>query len=264
MKKLIYLMGIVGALNADLLSVSAGAGFFNQKIDGYVKIGNTINYFNNASAQTDGNYQTGDFGLKNKSNPYFWAKLISPIPLIPNVKFQYTKYDTTGHSNYIAGGVKVFGDVEIPTALTDADTELNINSYDFTFFYEFKPMVADIEAGMGVDYWQGNLTISGVGGGVRKTWVNNDWQIILPYLYAHAESMQIHNVSLLANVKWAKFEDNHHYDYSAAVKYTFDIVGPINPFVKAGYRYKDVYGVDGDDKTSLKYKGLFLEIGAKF
>ena len=49
-----------------------------------------------------------------------------------------------------------------------------------------------------------------------------------------------------------------------ALKYTIDILGPVNPFIKAGYRYKEAYGVDGDNETLLKYKGAFLEIGAKF
>jgi hypothetical protein len=76
--------------------------------------------------------------------------------------------------------------------------------------------------------------------------------------------MRIEGFSILADVKWARAGDNHHYDYLGAVKYTFDVPGPVNPFIKAGYRYKEAYGVDGDNVTELKYKGLFLEIGAKF
>ena len=266
MKKLsIVLAGLVAGfsfVNADLLSFSVGAGLEQQKIDGYVKTGDTINYFNNKNAEKDTNPKTGNLGLGDKTNPYVWAKLIHPIPVVPNIKFQYTKYHSTGHSNNIAGNIKIFGDVNIPFALTNADTKMDINSYDITLFYEFKPIIADIEAGFGADIWQGKTKI--YDRTLKKEIVNQDFTVILPYLYAHLETMQFFGFSALATVKWAKAGDNHHYDYLGAVKYTIDIPGPVNPFIKVGYRYKEAYGVDGDYKTKLQYKGAFLELGAKF
>jgi len=260
----LVLAGVVSMANADILSISAGAGYEQQNISGYVKLNNTINYFNNPSAETDGNTNTGNLGLEDKKNPYLWVKITHPIPYLPNIKVQYTRYDTSGHSNYIAGNVQIFGDVNIPTAITNATTSQTIDSYDFTFFYEFKPVMADIEAGIGFDLWKGHTKIYGSGGGITKTWVDNNWDVVLPYLYGHIETMQISGFSAVGDVKWAKAGNNHHYDYQGAVKYTFNIDAPVNPFIKVGYRYKEAYGVDGDNETLLKYKGAFLEIGAKF
>ena len=266
MKKIALSLALLGSFaSADFLSLSAGVGEWNQKVDGYVKVGDTINYF--APHKVDPLNNVGSFGLDSATNPYVWAKFIYPIPLLPNIKAQYTKYDTTGHSDYIAGGdVKIFGDAKIKTGISNADTTQTINSYDATFFYEFKPVVADIEAGFGIDYWQGHTKIYGKASvtGETKTWVDSDWSVLIPYLYGHVETMQLFGFSLIANAKYAKVTDAHHYDYVGAVKYTIDILGPINPFIKAGYRYKDVYGKDGDDETKLQYKGAFLEVGAKF
>ncbi len=263
MKKFsIVLAGLVCGVNfasADFLSLSAGVGYEQQNIDGYVKNGNTINYF---GEHTPYGGNVGYLGLDDKTNPYVWAKLIHPIPVLPNIKFQYTKYSSTGHSNYVAGGIKIFDDVSIPLAITNASTKMDINSYDITAFYEFKPVVADIEAGFGADIWQGNTKI--YDNTANKEIVNQDFTVVLPYLYAHVETMQIFGFSAIANVKWAKAGDNHHYDYSGALKYTLDIFGPVNPFIKVGYRYKEAYGVDGDTTTKLQYKGAFAEIGAKF
>jgi len=268
MKKISLALCIAGFFtfaSADFLSVSAGVGGWSEDIDGYVKLGNTKNYFDKKSAQTDGNPNTGDFGLKTKTRPYFWIKLIHPLPVIPNVKFQYTRYDSTGHSNYIAGNVKVF-DIRINTALTDATTTQTIDSYDVTLFYEFKPVFADIEVGAGADYWKGHTKIYGTDTTthISKTWVDNSWTTVLPYVYGHIETMSLFGFSILGNVKWAKAGDNHHYDYVGAIKYTFDAPGPVNPFIKVGYRYKDAQGKDGDNITNIKYKGAFAEIGAKF
>jgi len=256
--------GLFTFASADFLSVSAGAGYEQQNIDGYVKLDNTVNYFNKKSAETDGDASTGNFGLKDKKNPYVWFKFIHPLPLLPNVKIQYTRYHSTGHSDYIAGDIEIFGDVSIKTAIVNADTEQNIDSYDLTLFYEFKPVVADIEVGFGADYWKGHTKIYGTAAGETKNWVDDDWTVVLPYLYGHVETMSFFGVSAIADVKWAKAGDNHHYDYQGAVKYTIDVPGPVNPFVKLGYRYKEAYGVDGDNETKLKYKGAFLEVGAKF
>ena len=249
--------------SADLLSLSFGAGAEQQNIDGYVKLGDTKNYF--APHEVDPVNNVGSFGLDDKTNPYVWAKFIYPIPVLPNIKAQYTKYDTTGHSKYIAGGsIKIFGDVKIPYGIVNASTSQTIDSYDLTLFYEFKPVVADIEVGVGADYWKGHATIYGTAAGQTKTWVDNDWEVLLPYLYGHVETMKLFGFSVIADAKYADVSTAHHYDYSAALKYTIDIIGPVNPFIKAGYRYKEVYAEDGDDQTLLKYQGAFLEVGAKF
>ena len=253
----------VSFASADFLSVSAGAGYEQQNISGYIKSGNTINYFGKHSPY-GGN--VGYLGLDDKTNPYVWVKFIHPIPLIPNIKAQYTKYDSDGYSKYISGNVEVFGDVNIPTAITNASTSQTIDSYDLTLFYEFKPVVADIEAGFGIDYWKGHTKIYGTeqNTGNTKTWVDNDWSVILPYLYASVETMKFFGFSALGYAKVAKAGDDHHYEYMGALKYTIDIFGPVNPFIKVGYKYKEAYGVDGDNETKLQYKGVFAEIGAKF
>jgi len=262
----ILVAGMVSFASADFLSVSAGVGYEQQNIDGYAKVKNVKNYFNKSSAETDGDANTGNLGLDDENNPYVWVKLIHPIPIIPNVKLQYTRYDSSGHSNYVAGGVEIFGDFTIPASLTNVDTSMEIDSYDITFFYEIKPVVFDLEAGFGIDFWQGHTKIHGTSQAtnITKTWVDEDWSVILPYLYAHAESMQFFGFSALADIKFAQLGDNYHHEYLGAIKYTIDIVGPINPFVKLGYKYKEAYGEDGDNETKIEYKGFFLEVGAKF
>ena len=263
MKKIsVILAGLVCGVSfasADFLSLSAGVGAEQQNIDGYIQNGNTKNYFGN---HTPYGGNVGYLGLDDKTNPYVWVKFIYPIPIIPNIKVQYTKYNSTGHSNYISGNIKIFDDVNIPLSITNASTQMDINSYDLTLFYEIKPIFADIEAGVGADIWQGNTKI--YDNTLNKEMVNQDFTVILPYLYGHIETMHLFGFSAIANVKWAKAGDNHHYDYSGAIKYTIDILGPVNPFIKVGYRYKDVYGVDGNNETKLQYKGAFAEVGARF
>jgi len=263
MKKIsIILSGLVlgvSVASASMLSISAGVGIEHQKISGYVKNGNTINYFGNHSPYGG---HIGYLGLQDKNNPYLWLKVITPIPYIPNIKFQYTKYYSTGHSNYIAGNVKVFNDVNIPVAITDASTQMDINSYDITAFYHFNPVFADIEVGAGADVWDGNVKI--YDNTTNTQIVNQNFTVILPYLYGRIETMSIFGFSIIGRAKVAKSGENHYYNYLGALKYTLNVSAPVDPFIKIGYRYKQAYGVDGDNTTKLEYKGAFAEIGVKF
>ena len=264
MKKISFVLAaLISFASADMFSISAGYGYEQQNIGGYVKKDNTKNYFGVKNVDPDKDPFTGYFGLKDKSNPYFWVKIIHPLPLLPNVKFQYTKYETSGHSDYIAGNITIFDDITINTPIFDADTYMSIDSYDATFFYEFKPLIADIEVGVGADYWKGKFKIYD---NKNQTYVvNSSGSVVLPYLYGRLESMQIHGFSVLANAKVAKLGDKHHYDLFGALKYTVDIPGPVNPFIKVGYKYKEAYYEDENDNiTTLSFSGAFLEIGAKF
>ncbi len=242
---------LLGTL-AYAFSISGGIGYEEQKIGGYIKNGNVINYFGNKRAN---NPNKGYLGLKDEKNPFIWIKLTHDVSVFPNVKFQYTKYDASGYSNYIVGNVEIF-DVKIPTVITNAYTSMKIDSYDVTFFYTFNSLFANIDAGIGVDYWKGHVKISTS----NKTFVDNSWSVPLAYLYGKIETLKLYGVSLVGSLKWAKTGDNHHYDYLGAIKYSM----PVNAFFKAGYRYKDIFGVDGDNETKLTYKGIFLEIGVEF
>jgi outer membrane protein len=257
MKKLALSLLVAGSFaSADFLSISAGAGVWQENISGYVKSGDTINYMNNKSAETDGNDNTGNLGLADKTQPYIWVKLIHPIPLIPNVKLQYTKYSTSG-DGIASGKLKVFGK---SISLSDrVHTDLDINSYDATLFYEFKPVVVDLEAGIGVNVLSTDTTV--------KTSIQTSSASTvtpIPYLYARAETMQFLGFSIEAEGKYLNVSGTgHYYDYSSALKYHLPLP-VLDISASAGYRYQDILGEDGDNETKLQFKGAFAEVGVKF
>jgi outer membrane protein len=258
MKKLALSLLVVGSFaSADFLSVSAGAGVWQENISGYVKSGDNINYMNNKSAETDGNDKTGNLGLADKVQPYIWAKIIHPIPVIPNVKLQYTRYSTSG-DGIVSGDVKIFGR-SIADVNTKAHTDLNINSYDATFFYEIKPVVADIEAGFGVNVLDSYTKVK------TSTDTYSASAIApIPYLYARAETMQLFGFSIEAQGKYLNVSSKgHYYDYTGALKYHLPFP-VLDISASLGYRYQDILGKDGDDETKLQFKGAFAELGVKF
>jgi outer membrane protein len=258
MKKISLALLLAGSFaSADFLSISGGAGIWQENISGYVKNGDTINYLNNKSAESDGNDKTGNLGLANEIRPYIWAKIIHPIPFIPNIKVQYTNYSTSG-DGIASGNVKVFGR-SIINVNDKVHTDLNINSYDATFFYEINPVIVDLEAGFGVNVLDSHTKVkssSGISSGKSIT--------PIPYLYAKTGSIQILGCTIEAEGKYLNIPNKgHYYDYSAKLNYHLPFI-LLDTSASIGYRYQDILGKDGDDETKLQFKGAFAEIGVKF
>jgi len=257
MKKLALGLLVAGSFaSADFLSISAGAGLWQENISGYVKNGDTINYMNNKAAESDGNSNTGNLGLHNTQQPFVWAKLIQPVPIIPNAKVQYTRYSTSG-DGIVSGHLKIFG-TDLGNVNTKAHTDLDIDSYDATLFYEIKPVVADLEAGVGLNILDSR----------SKVRVNGDTsssRVIapIPYLYARAESMHIAGFSIEASGKYLSASLGHYYDYQGAIKYHLPLP-LLDISASLGYRSQDMLAKDGGDETKLKFEGAFAEVGVKF
>ena len=256
MKKIIIgLMAVASIASADFIGASVGAGVWQENISGHIKTGDTINYFNNKAAETDGNTKTGNLGLSDKSQPYIWAKIIHPIPLIPNVKVQYTRYDTSG-DGIATSNFKIFGQ-NINTK-NKVHTDLTIDSYDATFFYEFKPVVVDLEAGVGVNVWKGQSTVIS-----NNMTSSASWIVPFPYLYARAETTPFFGFSVEAQAKYLNVSIGHYYDYQGSVKYHLPLP-LLDISLAVGYKSQDILGKDGGDETNIKFEGGFAELGVKW
>ncbi len=258
MKKLslALLLGVAFA-NADFVGASVGAGMWQENIGGYVKNNGDTNYMNKKSAETDGNTHTGNLGLSDETRPYVWAKIITPIPLIPNMKVQYTRYSTSG-TGLAVGNINIFGKT---ISLSDrVHTTIDINSYDATFFYEFKPEIVDIETGIGVNVLDGETTVTSL---TTNQTTKASWTQPIPYLYARLETMQIFGISAEGEAKYLDIGSAYYHDYQAALKYHFP-TPVIDTTISVGYRYQDIYAEDGSDETELKFDGGFAELGLKW
>ena len=247
-----------------LFQFDMGVGLWNQQIDGDISVNGVQNYFNDSTKEGDGNTKTGNFGLQRETNVYLYFKLVHPIPIVPNLKLQYTRYDTTGNSGYLAGGSKVFGVVEIPVGLTDVKSDLQIDSYDLTLFYQLNPLVLSLEVGAGVDFWSGKVRIDGKDNNGQRRVIDRKFYIPLPYLYGGIETMKFFGFSAVGTAKYAKWGDSYHWDLDGGIKYTFNLPGFGTGAVKGGYRIKDIKWVKGNDSSHIKFSGPYAEISLSF
>lgn len=252
------LLSVVAAgtlLQADFIGASVGVGAWKNEIDGYVKVGDSMNYLNKTSAESDGDINTGNLGLKSDTKPYIWAKIFHPVPVIPNIKATYMQYSASGSGN-ASGSVEMFGKSFDVTG--DIKSDITINALDVTLFYQFKPVFVSIEAGFGVNLWKGKTKLV-----TDLETEEVDWTLPLPYLYASAESMKVMGFNAEATVKYIKAGDNHYKDLDGGVR--FHLPFPILDLSgKLGYKLQDIKGVDGNNETNIKYKGVYIEAGVKW
>jgi len=257
MKKLaLGLITAISLASADFISASVGAGMWQENIDGYVKTGDDKNYFNKKSAETDGNRHTGNLNLSDETKPYVWAKIIHPVPLLPNIRAEYRQYHTTGKNGIAVGNVEIFG--EKLTGAGIIDTDITIDSYDVTAFYELK-LFFEVEAGIGVTLLDGT-TDTVINKGDKNT---ANWTVPIPYLYGRVETPTLLGFSLEAQGKYVDVTDAYYHDYQGAIKYHLPI--PVIDFtISAGYKTQEIYGKDGDNETKMKFEGAYAELGARW
>jgi outer membrane protein len=259
MKRVLLGLALFGSIaSADFIGASVGAGMWQENIDGYVKTGDDINYMNKKSAETDGNEHTGNLGLSDEVKPYVWAKIIHPVPLIPNIKAEYRQYDTAG-DGIAVGTLKVFG--QNISLNGKVHTEITINSYDVTAFYELK-LFAEVEAGVGVNVLDGTTKVKQLDS-TNPISTETSWIALIPYLYARVETPTILGFSAEAQGKYLDVGSAYYHDYQGALKY--HIVNTIlDVSLALGYKYQDIYGEDGDNVTNLKFEGAYAELGVRW
>jgi outer membrane protein len=244
-------LGLSTSVNADFIGASVGAGVWNQKIDGYIQTGDDKNYFNNSNNEAG----TGNLGLNANMKPFIWAKIIHPVPLIPNLKVEYREYDLSGDGTATTN-FKIFG--ESVSVSGNVHTDIEIKSYDATFFYEIKPVVVDLEAGFGVNLLQGKATVS-------DSTLSSSANFVapLPYLYARAETMKFYGFALEAQAKYIEVKNNYYKDFDAGLKY-FAPIPVLDVSAKIGYKMQDIKGVSGDNSTKIEFEGAYAEIAVKW
>lgn len=230
--------------NADILAFGAGAGVWS------------------ATPSGDANYKNApkfdikdDTGLSSATKPYLWAFLEHPIPVLPNVRVDYSSYESDGTK-----------DTNIDFAghnFTSATkTELTIKELDTTLYYTLPVPFVDLDLGFGAKNISGDLMLSS--SGVSK---KEDLSVTLPYGYLGAKfDIPNTSVGLSADLKYISYKKSSLSDMRFAVNYkAVDSVVKLG--VEAGYRAKtvvieDISSVDAE--VDIKIAGFFGGVFARF
>ena len=164
-----------------------------------------------------------DFGWSDDQDLVLKAYFEHPLPFLPNIKIAYSTLNQSG-AGYVTdfswGPIGGDGDI---------DTDLDVQMYDLTAYYELLDNVVEIDAGLTIRYLGGDIAVTpnthfNLGPispevGVPYT---TDIDMWIPMLYGKARfNIPNTDISLQFEANGMSYEETTFYDYELSARYTF-------------------------------------------
>ncbi|MGB1950022.1 MAG: TIGR04219 family outer membrane beta-barrel protein [Marinobacter sp.] len=242
MRKLILALGGTAALaapvvHADIVGLGANVSYWDSDLSGDVRNGGDAVDVDN------------DLDLSSDSNANLSAYIEHPVPLLPNVRLNYTKIEQDGRGEVsLAGFDGVQGEV---------DSSLELTQLDLTLYYEVLDNWVNLDLGITARDLDGELTVQEVlGTAVSQTEV--DAVIPMGYLAARFD-LPFTGVSVGGEANVISFDGDSVYDYNAYGQFEVALLQ-----LRAGYRQIAIDYEDGDDELDIDLGGPFVSAGLRF
>lgn len=250
MKKFFSVMAcgaiLASAASADFTRVEAGAGAWMQTPKG------TASY---TDAGANGNYASSE---KDSTQPYVWMLIKHPVPILPNLRLEYTSMKDEGTAT------GQFKDFNIGGASTTLSYDMK--QYDIIPYYNILDNTAWITLDLGLDIKIIDASYSAAPSGAF-TGYNDNAMLAIPLLYARARvQIPSTNVGLETDIKYITTGNSTVYDFRAKVDYTLDFIPVVQPAIEVGYRTQkiDVDESGADTRLNLKFSGFYAGMMVRF
>jgi len=245
---LICAMTLSSIAMADIVKVEIGAGAWMQTPKG------TASY--NVGGGGDG---TNTFDKTEDTSPYVWLLIKHPIPVLPNIRLEYTSIHATGKAS------GEWNNIAIPTGLSSNST-LDLIEYDIIPYYNLLDNTAWITLDIGLDMKVTNSDYT-IDPKNLFTGYEDKSTIVIPLGYVRARvEVPFTGLGLESDVKYITDGTSTIYDIRAKVDYTFDISPMIQPAIEVGYRTQKLQ-IDesgSDVKTDVYFSGFYSGLMLRF
>lgn len=242
----ILLTTLTTSLSADLLRSEIGLGVWNNQANGEILSDNT-NLSGIDSIKKD-----------TVSNFYAWGIIKHPIPIIPNLRLEYSKTTQEG---------KALGEFKNFSTNINTNTNLELTQYDIIPYYNILDNTFWITLDLGLDLKtiETKYTVNNVDNYISNEYKEND-TVILPLGYVRGRvEIPTTNIGIESDLKYIKYNENIAFDIKAKIDYTFDISPIIQPAIEVGYRIQK-YEINefSDFKINTDYQGFYAGLMLKF
>lgn len=242
--QLMFIMGLLGsAAQADVLRVEAGAGMWNQDPEGHIQYQDLPSFSNS------------DIGYSDENRMYVWVNIKHPVPVLPNVRLEYTPMEFSGTST---DSFK-YNNTEFSAG---AQSTFNIDQYDAILYYNILDNTGwtTLDLGLDIKYIDASFDASGQGrtvvplGSFVSSSVSESDSIVLPMAYARVRvEIPATDIGLEGDIKYVSYKSSDVYDYRLKADYTFDLTA-VDLGIEAGYRFVNI-NIDHNDFSSLDTTG---------
>ena len=225
--------------NADILGVGANVSYWDSDFSGEV--------VNKGSAVDIEN----DLNMDSDSNANFTAYFEHPVPLLPNVRVNYTSIPESGSGKI---GPEGFDDI----INADVNSDLDLDQLDATFYYEVLDNWVNLDLGLTARKFDGELVVrdTAVGGRVSTTTV--DAVVPMGYLAARFD-LPFTGVSVGADGNFVSYSGDSLHDVNVYGQFEIAMLQ-----LRAGYREMAIDYEDDDDKLDVELSGPFASVGFTF
>ncbi len=224
-------------VQADVIGLGATVSYWDSDLSGrVVNNGDTVSVDN-------------DLNLDSSSNANATLYFEHPIPVLPNVRINYTKVDQSGRGQVgVTGFDGVTGNVH---------SDLEIEQLDLTLYYEILDNWVNLDLGLTARDLSGELTVSQVGGALSsKTEVDG----IVPMGYIAARfDLPFTGVSVGGEGNVISFDGDSLHDFNVYGQYEVALIQ-----LRAGYRKMSLDYEDDDDTLDVDIDGPFISAGISF
>ncbi len=250
MKKFLYSATCVAVLSssavADVARVEMGAGAWMQNAEGkisYTESGANGNYISNEDDTT---------------SPYVWLMIKHPVPVIPNLRVEYTEVEDSG----LASGR--FEDFDIGALQTRFTYDMK--QYDIIPYYNILDNTGWMTLDLGLDIKVIDLSYNAAALGAFAGY-SDSMMVAAPLIYARTRfEIPASDLAFEADAKYITYDGSTIYDIRAKVDYTLDITPLIQPAIEVGYRAQkfDIDNSSVDAKLDIDFSGFYAGLMVRF
>jgi outer membrane protein len=246
-----FLLGT--SASADFTRIEMGAGLWQQNSSG-------VSTYTDSTTGATGTDTVIDDTM-NKA--YLWVLIKHPIPIVPNLKLEYTSVEYNG---VVTGSLE---DFIVPDGYT-SNSHLTMDEYDIIPYYNLLDNTFWVTLDIGLDirildadYEAGAINVGGIN--VFDGYTDSSTVVIpLGYLRARVE-IPTTNIGLEGDIRYITYDGSSIIDARAKIDYTFDVFPVIEPGIEIGYRYQN-YDLDDNEgtKSDLTFDGFYAGVNLKF
>ncbi len=241
---------LASAANADFTRVELGGGMWDNKPSG------ALNY---TDGTANGSYTSNE---KSNTSGYAWLLVKHPIPVVPNLRLEYTTLEDSGSAD---------GEFQDFTVTGVATGDIKMTQYDAVLYYNILDNTAWMTLDVGLDVKfidldftaNGNLQVDGL---TQTSYTVNE-TLPLPMGYARLRvEIPGTNIGVEADGKYVTYDGSSVSDFRAKVDYTFDFVPVVQPAIELGYRAQKFDLTYDDDRTNfeLDFSGVYAGVMLRF
>jgi len=251
---LVSLAAIATIASADFSRVEMGGGLWQNTPTG------SLDYTESTSS-ANGNYTSSE---KSNDSAYAWLLIKHPIPILPNLRLEYTTLKDEGKAS------GKFEDFEIQNI---ANGSIDMTQYDAVLYYNILDNTAWTTLDIGLDVKfidtdfkaSGNIDIDGAG--FVETSYTVSQTIALPMAYARVRvEIPATNIGLEVDGKYVSYDGSTVSDFRAKIDYTLAFVPVVQPAIEIGYRVQKFDLTYNDDQTTMKldFSGMYAGLMLRF